>query len=208
METNFGQEEVDSEFTHELFESYLDNVSKRIFKPFLHPDFMYKLSQLARDDNAIMDKFYKIFGRVAQKRLAKLEDSSELQDKENNNNNGCQRLFIDEILRHCKDQGYENNPVLIENMFTIFMAGYDTTALTISNVILLLAMHPDADRRMQGELFENYQPGEEIDQDLFKRLPFLDGVMKEALRLFPPAPISIRTNMEDVTLSKLTIWYF
>ena len=97
--------------------------------------------------------------------------------------------------------GKDSHRIAVENMLLMFLAAYDTTALTISNSILMLAMHPEKDEKMEKELFQHYTPGDVINQDLFKNLPYLDAIVKEVLRLFPPAPLSLRKSMEDTGIS-------
>lgn len=194
FETNFGGEVIDPELTHELFEGYLDNVARRILTPLLHMDFIYRFSKQYKEDTYFLNKFNEIFSRIAKKR------------SEKNLNNGSiegRGLFIDELLKHTKGEELNfENQVLIENMATVFMAGYDTTALTISNVCLMLAMHPEIDGKLEEELFEDYKPGDVIDNELLKRLTYLDKVVKETLRLYPSAPFALRSNMKDVHLGK------
>lgn len=201
LETNFDLEMTDRQIPPHLFEDYMDNVCQRIILSPLHLDMFYKFSNLAKEDKVVMDQICEIFETIARDRMSHIKKSGNEESVENNNV-GWRRIFIDEILRHSRSYTDENiqKRVLIQNCFTIFMAAFDTTALTVSNIILMLAMHPEVDQKVAKELAENYHIGNEINQELFKRLPYLDCVMKETLRLFPPAPVTMRTNMEDVVL--------
>lgn len=191
-ETNFGGKEIDSELTYELFDEYLESVARRLFTPPLHIDSIYRWSSNYTKDSFYLKRFFEIFTRIAKERL----DSTKLDS------NGNHKLFIDELLKHISGDPIDNNPVLVHNLATVFMAGYDTTAVTISNVCLMLAMHPEVDKRLEEELFENYREGDVIDGDLLKRFTYLEQVIKETMRLYPSAPFAARSNIKDVTLGK------
>lgn len=63
---------------------------------------------------------------------------------------------------------------------------------------LALAIHPEVDAKLEAELKENFHSDDDVDYDLVKRLPYLDMVFKETLRLFPPAPAFPREALKDV----------
>lgn len=69
--------------------------------------------------------------------------------------------------------------------------------MSIAYACLALAIHPDVDAKLEAELRENYQHGDPLDYELLKRLPYLDMVFKETLRLFPPAPVFPREALCD-----------
>lgn len=72
--------------------------------------------------------------------------------------------------------------------------------MAIAYTCLALAIHPEVDAKLEAELKQNFQPGDTIDFDLLKRLPYLDMVLKESLRLFPPAPAFPREALYDIEI--------
>lgn len=69
----------------------------------------------------------------------------------------------------------------------LFVAGYDTSAQTLAWTLFLLSQHPETLMALQEELaILGGQPPTPAD---FARLPLLDGVIKESMRLIPAAPI-------------------
>ncbi|ETN67628.1 hypothetical protein AND_000552 [Anopheles darlingi] len=82
-------------------------------------------------------------------------------------------------------------------------AGHDTSALTISNTLLLLAMHPDVQERAVAEIREYYGAfDEDIQYETLQQLEYLEMVLKECLRLFPVAPIIGRQTTQEIALGK------
>jgi len=82
---------------------------------------------------------------------------------------------------------------------TMLLAGHETTALALSWAWFLLASHPDAQEKLHHE----------VDQVLAGRLPtaadaallpFTNNVVKESIRLYPPAWIITRMASEQVEI--------
>jgi cytochrome P450 len=75
-----------------------------------------------------------------------------------------------------------------DEIMTLFMAGHETTANTLTWSLFLLAQHDEVDRRAALAARDG-------DRD------YLARVVKEVLRLYPPAWIIGRESLRDVTLS-------
>jgi cytochrome P450 len=75
---------------------------------------------------------------------------------------------------------------LRDELVTIFLAGHETTAIALSWTLFLLAKNPQARERLFGEVDAALEGGLPRAEDL-RRLPFADAVVKESLRLYPPA---------------------
>lgn len=93
----------------------------------------------------------------------------------------------------------------ISNQINTFLfAGSDTTSLGISWCLLLLAQKPEIQTRLRGELESLAQTKSTDDEyatadffTLIDKLPFLDNVCREILRLIPPVHSSIRVALKD-----------
>ncbi|MET0621485.1 MAG: cytochrome P450, partial [Pyrinomonadaceae bacterium] len=75
---------------------------------------------------------------------------------------------------------------LRDEMMTIFLAGHETTALALTWAFYLLARNPEAEERLRAELSEVLRGRAPTAQDL-PRLRYAEWVVKESLRLYPPA---------------------
>ena len=74
-----------------------------------------------------------------------------------------------------------------DHLFTLLFAGHDTTAATVAWLFTLICRHPDVYDRLQREIDEELEGREPGADDFFDGLPYLDMVLKETLRLYPPA---------------------
>ncbi|GAC1447490.1 MAG: cytochrome P450 [Isosphaeraceae bacterium] len=75
---------------------------------------------------------------------------------------------------------------LRDECVTLFLAGHETTALTLTYTFHLLARHPEAEARLTAELDEVLAGRPPRATDV-PRLRFTDWVIRESMRLYPPA---------------------
>ncbi|UYV82545.1 TBXAS1 [Cordylochernes scorpioides] len=83
-----------------------------------------------------------------------------------------------------------------------FMAGYETTASTLSHCVYMLALNPECQDRLAAEV-DSALSAEDVtlDYDTVKTLPYLDAVISETLRLLPPATRSVDFLMNKSILA-------
>jgi cytochrome P450 len=88
---------------------------------------------------------------------------------------------------------------LRDETMTLFMAGHETTALTLSWTWYMLSENPAAEARLHEELQRvlGARPPEVAD---LERLPYLRAVVSEVLRLYPAAYILARTSIAPCTI--------
>jgi cytochrome P450 len=88
---------------------------------------------------------------------------------------------------------------LLDEVMTLFLAGHETTAMALTWAWYLLATHPDALAALQREV-DTVLAGRAPTLADLPNLPYSDMVIKETMRLYPPAPGVSREAIEDVTL--------
>ncbi|WP_164689375.1 cytochrome P450 [Herpetosiphon llansteffanensis] len=76
-----------------------------------------------------------------------------------------------------------------DEVLTIFAAGHETTANTLTFAWYLLGEHPEIRRQLQAEL-DNMLQGRTPSVNDLPNLPYTNQVFKEAMRLYPAAPIT------------------
>lgn len=105
-------------------------------------------------------------------------------------------------LIHAKDEdGSEMSPQqLRDEVTTLFLAGHETTALTLSWTWYLLAQHPVTEARLLDELRSVLGGRAPAVEDL-PRLPYTDAVIRESMRLYPPAYIIGRLSIAPFELA-------
>jgi cytochrome P450 len=91
------------------------------------------------------------------------------------------------LQAHDEDDGTQmSDQQLRDEVMTLFLAGHETTALTLSWAWLLLAQNPDAERKFHRELDEVLAGRLPTVADL-SQLKYTEMIAKESMRLYPPA---------------------
>jgi cytochrome P450 len=75
---------------------------------------------------------------------------------------------------------------LRDEVITLLLAGHETTALNLSWAWYLLAQHPDVEEKLHAEL-DGVLGGRSPSASDLPKLPYTDKVIRETLRLYPPA---------------------
>jgi cytochrome P450 len=88
---------------------------------------------------------------------------------------------------------------LRDEMLTLFLAGHETTANALTWTWFLLSQHPDVEAKLHEELDRELGSRTPGVSDL-GRLRYTDMVIRESLRLYPPAPAVAREPIEDVMI--------
>lgn len=79
---------------------------------------------------------------------------------------------------------------------TLFLAGHETTANALNWTFYLLAQHPDIEARLHDEL-DGVLGGQVPTMDDLPRLPYTEMVVKESMRIYPPAWVTGRQAIAD-----------
>ena len=91
-----------------------------------------------------------------------------------------------------------------DHLLTLFIAGHETSANALTWALYLLAQHPHVTSRLLSELDAELR-GQLPNPAILERLPYLDQVIKETLRLYPPAPSANRIAHEPFEWKGYTI---
>jgi cytochrome P450 len=86
-----------------------------------------------------------------------------------------------------------------DETMTLFLAGHETTANALAWTFHLLSRHPDVYTRLRTEV-DGVLGGRTPTFEDVPRLPYAMRVIKEAMRLYPPAYIIGRQAMRDVDI--------
>lgn len=93
---------------------------------------------------------------------------------------------------------------LRDETMTLFVAGHETTALTLTWTWHLLGGNPVAEARLHEEL-GRVLGGRPAELGDLERLPYLHAVVLESLRLYPPAYMLARMNVEPMRFGEYEI---
>jgi cytochrome P450 len=102
--------------------------------------------------------------------------------------------------------GAGESPVRIrDSVLMTMLAAHHTTGVAISWTLYLLAQHPAVAARVAAEVDRVLGERAAPEYADLKELTYLDAVLKETMRLYPPGPYGAREATEDVALGRYTV---
>ncbi|KAH1856634.1 hypothetical protein KXV36_007340 [Aspergillus fumigatus] len=96
--------------------------------------------------------------------------------------------FISYILRHKDDENRMSRQEIDANAATFVLAGSETTAALLSGCTFYLLKNPHIYRRLVTEIRSRFQHPSEIRLSSIATLSYLNAVLEESLRIYPPIP--------------------
>jgi len=109
--------------------------------------------------------------------------------------------FLGSIIESSRDQPRADDFV-VDNCKNIYFAGHETSAVTATWCLMLLAAHPEWQDRARAEVLDVCGAGAP-DFDAIARMRTVHAVVLETLRLFPPSSFVVREAFRDMQLGRL-----
>jgi cytochrome P450 len=109
--------------------------------------------------------------------------------------------FLSMLISATDSEGtHMSDEQLRSEVATMFVAGHETTALALTYTWYLLSTHPLVARRLREEVTKVLGRRSATYDDL-QSLPYTEAIIKESLRLLPPAWAMGREAMQDVVVA-------
>jgi cytochrome P450 len=95
-----------------------------------------------------------------------------------------------------EDGSTMNDQQLRDELVTLFLAGHETTANTLSWTFYLLAQHPSVEQKLLEE-YKGVAGTEAPTVEMYPNLAYTQQVIKEVMRLYPPVWWVSREPLQD-----------
>jgi cytochrome P450 len=106
----------------------------------------------------------------------------------------------DDLLGQLIQTADMTDDLIRDQLLTMLIAGHDTSTALLAWILYLLGTHPEAMQKSVTEVDAVLQ-GRPLDYAHTKQLAYLDQVIKETLRLYPPIHIGNRRTAEDLSVA-------
>ncbi|XP_065812151.1 cytochrome P450 3A30 isoform X2 [Labrus bergylta] len=94
---------------------------------------------------------------------------------------------------------------IISQVTMFVFAGYETSATTLTFLAYTLAQNPAVMKRLQEEIDVTFPDMGPVQYEALMQMEYLDSVVNECLRLYPPAARLERVAKEKVKINGITI---
>lgn len=181
----------------------------RLLRPWLFNDFMYTLLGYKKDLNKNLKPLHSFTDNVIKQRkesiMIKQENAEESLSRENMYLRPEKRRYamLDTLLQ-AQLEGLIDDKGIREEVDTFTFEGHDTTSSGLIFTLLLLAHNPQSQQKIYDEI-ENVLKSRNTDNILIDdlgRMSYLDRVIKECLRIYPPVTFISREFSEDLEHGK------
>ncbi|XP_076349641.1 cytochrome P450 3A8-like isoform X2 [Tachypleus tridentatus] len=130
----------------------------------------------------------------------KLQNSKE--DIKNVNNYGYEEENF-KFFNNKLQNKYLTQDELVAQCVIFFLAGYETTASALSYIVYLLALNQDCQNKLYQEIDETLHSQEHEIYEAVSSMKYLDAVVCESIRIYPPAAFGKRCALEDYTFDDI-----
>ena len=109
-----------------------------------------------------------------------------------------------DILSVAIESGGFTDDDLVNQLMTFLAAGHETTASSLTWAVYLLCKHPASQARLRDEILTHLpairDPAAPISSTDIDHLTYLNAVINETSRVFPPVALTLRQTEKDTTI--------
>jgi cytochrome P450 len=116
-----------------------------------------------------------------------------IENRRRNPTNDALSLMIQ--TRDEEGNALSNEELQAQTLLLLF-AGHETSASMLTSLMMVLPSHPDVLAKARQEQ-EALNIGDELTMEHLRRMPYLEQVLKEVERMYPPVPAGFRGVVEE-----------
>ncbi|KAJ8464055.1 hypothetical protein ONZ51_g9852 [Trametes cubensis] len=156
-----------------------------------------------RHMQAISDNVYETSRQVLRRKGELLKQGDEVMRQEIGEGKDLMSILLRQNVMGLEGERLTEDDILGQ-MSLLLLAATDTTSASITRVIQLLAEHQEVQEVLRRELLDaTTHAGRtlfDFDYEGFSKLPYLEAVVRETIRMYPVFYMSNRVSDEDAVL--------
>ena len=144
--------------------------------------------------------------KISSLALALIKARRESPDSQNHKD--ILQLMLDATIEEEGEQRKLTDEEIMSLGFIFIAGGYETTANLLTYTAYLLALNPDIQDRLIDEIKKHLAENPDatnVPYDMAQEITYLDMVIQESLRIYPPAASTIRYCNETTTIGGVTL---
>jgi len=204
MGTTVGVQNDENNSYLKGIQSMCEIIQERVSNPFLGNEFIFRKSKLARKQDEVLNVLHSFTRDVILDRIKKsVNRSTYIKTTEKK-----RVAFLDLLIRTLNDDGTRLSMEDIqEDVDTFMFAGNHTISSALIFTLYLLGRHRKVQSKLQQEidsiLGSNFQGHVTVEK--ISKLTYMDAVIKESMRLYPPVAFLGRQTTEECYIDGIKV---
>ncbi|XP_034238723.1 cytochrome P450 4C1-like [Thrips palmi] len=173
------------------------SVIYRMMRPWTWNDFVFGLTPHGREVTKCMNTLHRFTEKVIRERKSTQDTKAATEPSPGGEVKLRKRrlAFLDMLLAAQKEDLTLSDVDIRNEVDTFMFEGHETTAMAICWTLFALGNHPDIQERVRQEVLGAGPAWQDI-----VALPYLEQVVKESLRLYPPVLYISRINEQGLDI--------
>ncbi|BDD00565.1 cytochrome P450 [Persicobacter psychrovividus] len=196
----FGHDSNTLEDTDDVIQQYLQHIFPMINERITSPLPFWKIYKQGKDrqlDKAVKELKIYIDGLIRKTKHLMEHEPERCEHPQN---------FLENLIAQQMVKAEMTEEEVFGNVFTMLLAGEDTTSNTISWTIFELLKSPDDLQKLVHEIDQTLgKETQPVSMEQIDQMPYLNAVIQESLRVMPVTPNLYMEALEEVTVEGLTI---
>ncbi|XP_074039394.1 cytochrome P450 4d2 isoform X2 [Leptinotarsa decemlineata] len=180
------------------FES-VDNMGKIVFERSISPllkkyDFTFRFTKQYQTQTAAVDTINNFNRNIMRNKIRSYNSGSEKEPLP---------TFVDTLIHKMGTEGKVSEKDVLDEVNTFVFGGHGSTATGLAFTLYALAHHPECQEKIleeQRQIFGHLHNELTVTYDHLQEMKYLEKVINEALRMYPPFPFIGRKLVKDVEL--------
>ncbi|PIA33007.1 hypothetical protein AQUCO_04200032v1 [Aquilegia coerulea] len=166
------------------------------------PNLADYLPFLRRFDLQQLEKRMVKSGKARDSFMQKLLDESREKKHVATKKDGQEKMTMIDVLllQQNSDPEYYTDEIIKGIIATLLTAGTDTSSLTMEWALSLLLNHPEILKMARDEIDKEVGQERFLEESDLPKLPYLNNIINETLRLYPTGPVVIHESGKDCTV--------
>ncbi|KAF5272199.1 hypothetical protein FQA39_LY01281 [Lamprigera yunnana] len=171
---------------------------ERALRVWLHPQIIFNHTERGQKFKEAIDYVHDFTGNLVRQRREEFFSKKDAVFEDDS-----KKPFLEHLL------GLSDQMTFLELRHEVDLfitAGSDTITTTTGYVLVCMGMYPDIQEEVAKELDEVFgKTNRPITKDDLSKLIYMEKVVKETMRIYPPVPVIARSITEDVDLDGIIL---
>ncbi|XP_055635295.1 cytochrome P450 4d2-like [Toxorhynchites rutilus septentrionalis] len=198
---------TESSFYPTAVEEMMSILYWRMFNLFANVDLLFRFTKQYKRFQQLVHDTHQFTLQIINERRQLFQQTGAEKNSNVDENYGRKKFALLDILLQSTAYGKPlSDEDIREEVETFMFAGHDTTASALTFLLFNIAKHPAEQQKLFQEIDDvvGLHSGE-ISLHTLNDLHYLDLVIKESLRLFPPVPMIARLSTVDTQIEDVKI---